>query len=62
MRRGVGDGIGLDLALLWLWRRLAVLALIQPLAWEVPYAAGVALKSKKRKKENLASLCIAGGN
>ena len=64
MRRGVGDGIGLDLALLWLWRRLAVLALIQPLAWEVPYAAGVALKSKKKKKkkENLASLCIAGGN
>ena len=30
--------------LLWLWCRLAAAALIQPLAWELPYAAGVALK------------------
>ena len=29
-----------DLALLWLWRRLAVAAPIQTLAWELPYAAG----------------------
>ena len=31
-----------DLALLW--RRLAAVALTRPLAWEPPYAAGVALK------------------
>ena len=39
-----------DLALLWLWRRLAATAPIQPLAWEPPYAAAAALKSKKFKK------------
>ena len=37
-----------DLALLWLWCRPAAAALIQPLAWKLPYAAPVALKSKKR--------------
>ena len=36
-----------DLALLWLWRRLAVVALIWPLAWELPYAVGAALKKAK---------------
>ena len=35
-----------DLALLWLWCRSAVAALIRPFAWEPPYDAGVALKSK----------------
>ena len=39
-----------DPALLWLWYRLAAVALIQPLAWELPYATGAALKSKKIKK------------
>ena len=33
-----------DLALLWLWHRPAAAALIRPLAWEPPYASGVALK------------------
>ena len=33
-----------DLALLW--RRPTAMALIQPLAWELPYASGVALKTK----------------
>ena len=37
-----------DLALLW--RRLAAVALTQPLAWEPPYAAGVALKKIKKRK------------
>ena len=37
-----------DLALLWLWCRPAVVALIQPLAWEPPYAAHSALKSIKK--------------
>ena len=39
----------MDLALLWLWRRPAAAALIQPLAWELPYAAGAALKRPKTK-------------
>ena len=33
-----------DPALLWLWGRPAAVAPIRPLAWEPPYAAGVALK------------------
>ena len=40
---------GLDLALQWLWGRLAAIALIRPLAWEPPYATGVALKRQKDK-------------
>ena len=35
-----------DLVLLWLWHGPAAAAPIRPLAWELPYAAGVALKSK----------------
>ena len=51
MSCGIGPRCGSDLVLLWLWRRLAAVALIRPLAWEPPYAAGVALKSKKKKKK-----------
>ena len=56
---------GLDPTLLWLWHRLAATALIRPQAWkppytrgvaliqplsqELPYAAGVAKKKKKKK-------------
>ena len=47
---GVGCRLGLDLALLWLWREPEVAALIRPLAWEPPYAAGVALEKEKKKK------------
>ena len=39
-----------DLAVLWLWHRPAATAPIQPLAWELPYAAGKALKDKKLSK------------
>ena len=46
---GVGRGLSLDPALLWLWRRPAATALVGPLAWEPPYA-GEALKKRKRKK------------
>ena len=49
MSCGVGHRRGLDPALLWLWCRMAATAPIQPLAWEPPYAMGVALKSKKKK-------------
>ena len=37
--------------MLWLWCRLAAVALIQPLAREGPYVAGAALKGKKKKKK-----------
>ena len=47
---GVGHRRGLAPALLWLWCRLAAIALIRPLAWELPYAAGVALKRQKKKE------------
>ena len=50
MNCGVGQRRSLDLALLWLWQRPAAAALIQPLTWELPYASGVALKAKKKKK------------
>ena len=49
MSCGVGHRRGLDLALLWLWRRPAATAPIQLLAWEPPYALGVALKRQKNK-------------
>ena len=35
--------------LLWLWHRLAAIALIRPLAWLLPYATVVALKKEKNK-------------
>ena len=35
---------GQDPALLWLWRKPAAAAPIRPLAWELPYAVGAALK------------------
>ena len=35
---------------LWLWRRLAATARIQPQAWELPYAAGLALKRQNKNK------------
>ena len=46
-----------DLALLWLWCRLEATAPIRPLAWEPPYASGVALKktnkqTNKTRKDN----------
>ena len=51
MSCGVGHRRGSDLALLWLWRRSAATASIRPLAWEPPYALGVALKDKKKEKK-----------
>ena len=41
-----------DLALLWQWHRPAAAAPIQLLAWEPPYASGVALQRQKKKKES----------
>ena len=39
---------GSDLVVLWLCLRPAAAAPIQPLAWELPYALGVALKNQKK--------------
>ena len=50
---GVGRRCSLDFVLLWLWYRPAAIALIQPLAQELPYAIGVALRKKKRKRKSL---------
>ena len=50
MSCGVGRRCGSDLALLWLWRRLAATAPIRPLAWDPPYDVVAALKRQKKKK------------
>ena len=42
---------GLAPVLLWLWHKLAAAPPIEPLAWELPYAVGAALKNKKKKNE-----------
>ena len=52
MSCGVGHRWGLDPALLWLWYRLVAIAPIRPLAWEPPYAAGVAQRNSKKKKNH----------
>ena len=52
---------GSDLMLLWLWHRLAPTALIGPLAWEPPYAAGGAVKRQKKKKKGKKVSCRVGG-
>ena len=49
---GLAQWVG-DLALLWLWRRLAAVALVRPLAWEPPYATGVALENTKKKVKKI---------
>ena len=49
MSCGVGCRHGSDPSLLWLWHRLAATAPTRPLAWEPPYAPGVALKKKDKK-------------
>ena len=48
----VGHRCSVDPALLWLWRRRAATAPIRPLAWEPPYATGMALKGQKKAKKD----------
>ena len=52
MSRSVGQRRGLNPELLWLWRRPAATALIRPLAWEPPYATGVAPEKGKKTNNN----------
>ena len=47
---GVGCRCCSDPELLWLWCRPVAVAPIRPLAWELPYASGVALKNKHKIK------------
>ena len=49
MSCGIGHRCGSDLVWLWLWCRPTAAAPIRPLAWELPYATGVALKRQKRQ-------------
>ena len=58
LRCGIGRRCRSDLALLWLWCRPAPATPIQLLAWELPYAVGVALKRKKVKMRPLAQALI----
>ena len=41
----------LGCVLLWLWFRLAAIAPTEPIAWELPYAAGAALNRQKKKRK-----------
>ena len=45
----VGLRFSSDLA--WLWHRPAAVVPIQPVAWELPYVVGAALKGLKKKKK-----------
>ena len=51
---GVGCKQGSDSELLWLWHRLAAVALIRPLVQEFPHATPVALKSNKTNKKEIS--------
>ena len=51
MSCGIGRRHSSDPTLLWLWCRPAASAPIGLLAWEPPYAVGVALKRQKNQKQ-----------
>ena len=53
MSCGVDYRHSLDPVLLWPWCRPAATALIRPLAWESPYAAGAALEKAKRQNNKI---------
>ena len=55
MSWGVGHSRGSVPRWLWLWYRPAAAAPIQPVAWDLPYAAGAALKEKKKD----ATICLS---
>ena len=60
MSCGVVRRHGSDPALLWLWHRPVATAPIQPLAWEPPYAEGVALEMAKRPKKKEKKIAQTG--
>ena len=62
MSCGIGLRCGSDPTLLCLWCRPAATALIGPLAWEPPYAEGVALETNKQTtttKKDKKNVCSA---
>ena len=60
MSCGVGRRHGSDLALLWLWSRVAVAAPIHLLAWEPPYAMGLPPQKKQKEKTEIKIKMGAG--
>ena len=54
---GLAQWVG-DPELPWLWCGPAATALIGPLAWEPPYAMGVALEKTKKKKKKKKKKCF----
>ena len=56
----VDHRLGLDPVLLWLWCRPAAKALIQPLAWELLYAEGAALRGQKVEQGRSAESTVPG--
>ena len=62
---GIDCRHGLDLVVLRLWGRPVATALIGPQAWELPFAASVALKRKKKVVAKMALkpfLLLLSGN
>ena len=55
---GIGVRCSSDSEMLWQCHRLAAAALILPLAWELPYATGAALKSKNQPATNKTKILI----
>ena len=59
MSGGVGHRRRSDLVLLWLWCRPVAITLIRPLAWELAYAVGAALKRWGEKENNIKkNVCV----
>ena len=54
MSYGIGHRRSSNPVWLWLWYGPTAAAPIPPLAWELPYAAGVGLKRKKEKGTHLS--------
>ena len=55
MSCGVGRRVSSDPMLLWLWCGPVAIAPIEPLAWQPPYAVGVAQEKAKRQKKKKES-------
>ena len=51
MNCGIGHRHSSDPVWLWLWHQLSAAAPLRPLALELPYAVGEALKDQKKKKK-----------
>ena len=61
MSCGVDHSCNLDPTWLWLYHRPAAVAPIWPLAWELPYAEGAALKQTNKTKKNSCVIANPSG-